>query len=111
MCLGRIILCSSLISPLALKDSNDVVVGGYMNGREPKLNRHCWNDMKLAAAKNPDLDRRNTCARRGNRMNYINMYVCVYVIFIFLEIDVAAKHVLWFGLLAYPGHISEVPRI
>ena len=25
-----------------------------MNGVEPKLKRHCWNDMKLAAAKYPD---------------------------------------------------------
>jgi len=27
--------------------------GGNTKGRSPKLNRHCWKDMKLAAAKNP----------------------------------------------------------
>ena len=26
-----------------------------MKGRHPKLNSHCWNDMKLAAGKKPDL--------------------------------------------------------
>jgi len=25
-----------------------------LKGRHPKLNSHCWNDIKLAAGKNPD---------------------------------------------------------
>ena len=29
--------------------------GGCLNGRHPKLNSHCWNDIKLAAGKKPDL--------------------------------------------------------
>ena len=29
--------------------------GGCLKGRHPKLNSHCWNDMKLAAGKKPDL--------------------------------------------------------
>ena len=29
--------------------------GGCLKGRHPKLNSHCWNDIKLAAGKNPDL--------------------------------------------------------
>ena len=30
-----------------------------MKGRHPKLNSHCWNDMKLAAGKKPDLAKRD----------------------------------------------------
>lgn len=29
--------------------------GGWRKGLAPKLNSHCWYDMKLAAAKKPDL--------------------------------------------------------
>ena len=33
--------------------------GGWRNGLQPKLNSHCWNDMKLAAGKNPQLRRQS----------------------------------------------------
>ena len=33
--------------------------GGCLKGRHPKLNSHCWNDMKLAAGKKPDLAKRD----------------------------------------------------
>lgn len=32
--------------------------GGWRKGLAPKLNSHCWYDMKLAAAKKPDLAQR-----------------------------------------------------
>ena len=33
--------------------------GGCLKGRQPKLNSHCWNDMKLAAGKKPDLGKKD----------------------------------------------------
>ncbi len=38
--------------------------GGNLKGDEPKLNRHCWKDMKLAAAKKPDDAWSNTCNKK-----------------------------------------------
>ena len=35
--------------------------GGCLKGRQPKLNSHCWNDMKLAAGKKPDLGKKDIC--------------------------------------------------
>ena len=37
--------------------------GGCLKGRQPKLNSHCWNDMKLAAGKKPDLAKKSIEAR------------------------------------------------
>ena len=52
--LGRMSLSSLDSCPWSLKLLNSHG-GGKRNGRDPKLNWHCWNDMKLAAAKKPDL--------------------------------------------------------
>lgn len=54
-CRGRTILSCSLRYACELKLSNERLVGGYRKGSEPKLKRHCWNDMQEAAAKNPSL--------------------------------------------------------
>lgn len=56
--LGKICLSSSSKWAWSLKFSNCLSLGGNLNGLLPKLNLHCWNDMKLAAAKNPDLKTR-----------------------------------------------------
>jgi len=53
--LGKICFASSSKCAWSLKFSNCLSHGGNLNGLLPKLNLHCWNDMKLAAAKNPDL--------------------------------------------------------
>lgn len=53
--LGTTFFCSSVRCPWSLKDENGLSVGGYLNGSLPKLNLHCWNAMKLAAAKKPNL--------------------------------------------------------
>ena len=53
--LGRILRSSSLSWHKSLKDLNSVS-GGYLYGLQPKLNSHCWNDMKLAAGKKPELN-------------------------------------------------------
>lgn len=53
ICLGRMSLSSSLREQLALKVLKSTPGGGKLNSRRPKLNVACWNDMKLAAAKNP----------------------------------------------------------
>ena len=39
--------------------------GGCLKGRQPKLNSHCWNDMKLAAGKKPDLEKRESLDSDG----------------------------------------------
>ena len=43
---------SLLREPWVLKDWNSLSLGGNWKGDAPKLNLHCWKDMKLAAAKN-----------------------------------------------------------
>lgn len=40
--------------------------GGWRKGLDPKLNSHCWYDIKLAAAKNPDLRGGGREDRKGN---------------------------------------------
>lgn len=52
---GRTILSWSFRYACELKLSNERLFGGYLNGSEPKLKRHCWNDIQEAAAKNPSL--------------------------------------------------------
>ena len=54
--LGSITLSSDGISAYSLNVLKGRL-GGYLNGVMPKLNRHCWKDMKLAAAKKPVLER------------------------------------------------------
>jgi len=51
---GMIIFSSFESLDTWLKDWN-WVLGGNLNGFHPKLNSHCWNDMKLAAGKKPEL--------------------------------------------------------
>ena len=50
----KLTLSCSLIVPNSLKTLNGRF-GGCLNGSEPKLNRHCWKDMKEAAGKSPVL--------------------------------------------------------
>lgn len=57
---GKTILSWSFRYACELKLSNDRVFGGNLNGSEPKLKRHCWNDMHDAAAKNPSLQKHST---------------------------------------------------
>ena len=52
--LGKITFSSSDSLPWLLKHWKSLF-GGYLNGEAPKLNSHCWKDMKLAAAKKPVL--------------------------------------------------------
>lgn len=54
---GNTILSCSFKYACELKLSNERLFGGYLNGSEPKLNRHCWNDIHEAAAKNPSLQK------------------------------------------------------
>ena len=60
LCLGKITFSSSDKMACVLKDWNVIGflvcvswVGENRKGLDPKLNSHCWNDMKDAAAKNP----------------------------------------------------------
>lgn len=55
-CLGRTILSWGFNTACSLKLSKLRFFGGNLNGSEPKLNRHCWNDMNDAAAKKPSLE-------------------------------------------------------
>jgi hypothetical protein len=52
---GNTTLSSALRKAWSLKFWNSTPRGGKRNGLFPKLKRHCWNDMKLAAANRPDL--------------------------------------------------------
>lgn len=52
---GNTTLSWSLRYACELKLSKDRLFGGNLNGSEPKLNRHCWNDIHEAAAKKPSL--------------------------------------------------------
>lgn len=54
-CRGRTILSWSFRDAWELKLWKLRFSGGNLNGSEPKLNRHCWNDIHEAAAKNPSL--------------------------------------------------------
>lgn len=55
MCRGNTILSCAFSWAWPLKLSNFRLCGGYRNGSEPKLKRHCWNDINEAAAKKPSL--------------------------------------------------------
>ena len=84
--------------------------GGYLKGFHPKLNSHCWKDIKLAAGKNPEL-----------KQNVSNIFFLILNIFLpatlkylvkllqFLPIErenqelvvyinVASNHISWFPL-------------
>lgn len=52
--LGRMIFSLGWSDAKSLKVLN-LTGGGWRKGLAPKLNSHCWYDMKLAAAKKPDL--------------------------------------------------------
>ena len=52
--LGNMAFSSEVKLAWLLNAWNVLSFGGYLNGVAPKLNWHCWNDMKLAAAKNPE---------------------------------------------------------
>lgn len=66
--LGRMIFSLGSSEAKSLKVLN-LTEGGWRKGLAPKLNSHCWYDMKLAAAKKPDL------AQRG-RKHVINERKC-----------------------------------
>lgn len=51
---GRMIFSLGRSEANSLKVLN-LTEGGCRKGLAPKLNSHCWYDIKLAAAKNPDL--------------------------------------------------------
>lgn len=52
--LGRMIFSLGWSEAKSLKVLN-LTEGGWRKGLAPKLNSHCWYDIKLAAAKKPDL--------------------------------------------------------
>lgn len=52
--LGRMIFSLGCSEAKSLKVLN-LTEGGWRKGLAPKLNSHCWYDIKLAAAKKPDL--------------------------------------------------------
>ena len=52
--LGKMTFSSDDNEAWSLNAWNALSLGGYRNGVAPKLNWHCWNDIKLAAAKNPE---------------------------------------------------------
>lgn len=52
--LGRMIFSLGSSDAKSLKVLN-LTEGGWRKGLAPKLNSHCWYDIKLAAAKKPDL--------------------------------------------------------
>lgn len=54
--LGRMIFSLGSSEAKSLKVLN-LTDGGWRKGLAPKLNSHCWYDIKLAAAKKPDLTR------------------------------------------------------
>lgn len=54
--LGRMIFSLGSNEAKSLKVLN-LTDGGWRKGLAPKLNSHCWYDIKLAAAKKPDLTR------------------------------------------------------
>lgn len=60
--LGRMIFSLGSSEAKSLKVLN-LTEGAWRKGLAPKLNSHCWYDMKLAAAKKPDLPR-----HRGNAL-------------------------------------------
>ena len=72
--LGRMTFWSSDSSPNSLNVLYLIVVGGCLNGVAPKLNWHCWKDMKLAAAKIPCLEGGND--RSFHRSRFILSNVC-----------------------------------
>lgn len=54
--LGKMIFSLGSREAKSLKVLN-LTDGGWRKGLAPKLNSHCWYDIKLAAAKKPDLSR------------------------------------------------------
>lgn len=52
---GKMAFSFSSSCPLSFITLNFTPFGGYLNGLLPKLKRLCWNVIKLAAAKNSDL--------------------------------------------------------
>ena len=75
--LGKMIFSLGSSEAKSLKVLN-LTGGGWRKGLAPKLNSHCWYDIKLAAAKKPELQRER---------NEINVFVwsdcvcvCVYVL-------------------------------
>lgn len=56
--LGRMIFSLGCSEAKSLKVLN-LTEGGWRKGLAPKLNSHCWYDIKLAAAKKPDLRGKN----------------------------------------------------
>lgn len=65
LCLGRIIFSLGSSDAKSLKVLN-LTEGGWRKGLAPKLNSHCWYDIKLAAAKNPDVADEKTCFSGGS---------------------------------------------
>lgn len=61
--LGRMIFSLGRSEAKSLKVLN-LTGGGWRKGLAPKLNSHCWYDIKLAAAKKPDL---SGCRLGGGR--------------------------------------------
>lgn len=79
--LGRMIFSLGSSEAKSLKVLN-LTEGGWRKGLAPKLNSHCWYDIKLAAAKKPDLT-----THRGERKKEVHFRidggtegrVCVYL--------------------------------
>lgn len=61
--LGRMIFSLGSSEAKSLKVLN-FTEGGWRKGLAPKLNSHCWYDIKLAAAKKPDLTRNRGKAKK-----------------------------------------------
>lgn len=62
--LGRMIFSLGSSEAKSLKVLN-LTGGGWRKGLAPKLNSHCWYDIKLAAAKKPDLTDIEVRERKG----------------------------------------------
>lgn len=68
--LGRMIFSLGSSEAKSLKVLN-LTGGGWRKGLAPKLNSHCWYDIKLAAAKKPDLTDTD-----GGKKEEIKKFVC-----------------------------------
>lgn len=74
--LGRIIFSLGSSDAKSLKVLN-LTEGGWRKGLAPKLNSHCWYDIKLAAAKNPDLSK-NMVLTQDNLLNKTEIIIKLY---------------------------------
>lgn len=104
---GNTILSWSFRYACELKLSNARLCGGNLNGSDPKLKRHCWNDMHEAAAKNPSL-------RTENHMELIKMKIFLvrtWSLTLHFQKLVSAHHLQhhpdWISLREHPSLIDS----